>query len=96
MTRDKGPSVEGHASPPRHQGSAEIAATVARNAPAVLDLLADGVPRPRAAIVASLAGQHSKDDVVRTLMRLAVTGRLVETGGKYTLAAAPGPDPDAG
>ncbi len=69
---------------------------VARTAPAVLDLLRDGVPRSRAAIVAALADRHPKEDVVRTLMRLAVTGRLVETGGRYTPAAAPGPDPDAG
>jgi hypothetical protein len=46
--------------------------------------------------VAALAGQHAKEDVVRTLMRLAVTGRLVETGGRYTLATEPGPEPDAG
>jgi hypothetical protein len=96
MPRTKGPPVGGHPSPPRHQGSAEIGAMVARTAPAVLELLADGVPRPGAAIVTALAGRHSKDDVVRTLMRLAVTGRVEETGGRYTLAAEPGPDPDAG
>jgi hypothetical protein len=93
MSRTKGPPVEGHPSPSRHQGSAEIAATVARTAPAVLDLLADGVPRPRAAIVASLAGRHPKDDVVRTLMRLAVTGRVDESGGRYTLATEADPEP---
>ena len=87
MPRTKGPPVEGHPSPTRHQGSAEIGAMVARTAPAVLDLLADGIPRRRAAIVTALAGRHSKDDIVRTLMRLAVTGQLVETGGKYTLPA---------
>ncbi len=96
MSRTKGPPVGGHRSPTRHQGSAEIAAAVARTAPAVLDLLADGVPRPRAAIVAALAGQHSKDDVVRTLMRLAVTGRLVESGGRYTRATDHDPEPDVG
>ena len=94
MPHTKGPPVGGHPSPPRHQGSAEIGAMVARTVPAVLELLADGVPRPRAAIVAALAGRHAKDDVVRTLMRLAVTGRVDESGGKYTLAT--GPDPDAG
>ncbi len=67
---------------------------MARTAPAVLDLLADGVPRHRAAIIASLADRHAKDDVVRTLMRLAVTGQLVETGGRYTLATEPDPEPD--
>ena len=69
---------------------------VARTAPAVLDLLADGVPRSRAVIVAALAGRHAKGDVVRTLMRLAVTGRVDESGGRYTLATEPGPEPDAG
>ncbi len=93
MPRTKGPPVEGHPSPPRHQGSAEIGAMVDRTAPAVLDLLKDGVPRPRAAIVAALADRHPKDDVVHTLMRLAVTGRVIETGGRYTLATEPDPGP---
>jgi hypothetical protein len=79
-------------SSPRHQGSAEIAAVVARTAPAVLDLLADGVPRSKAAIVAALADRHAKGDVVRTLMRLAVTGRVVEVRGKYAPGVATGPD----
>ena len=72
-------------------GSAEIEAIVARTAPAVLGLLADGVLRTRAAIVAALAGRHSKEDVVRTLMRLSVTGRLEEGGGRYGPGAAPDP-----
>ena len=69
-------------------GSAEVAAAVARTAPAVLGLLADGLPRSRAAIVAALAGRHVAGDVVHTLMRLAVTGRLVEAGGKYVFGTA--------
>ena len=75
-------------SPPT--GSAEIEAIVARTAPAVLGLLADGVPRPRAAIVAALAGRHGKEDVVRTLMRLSVTGLVGEEGGRYTLGPEAG------
>jgi hypothetical protein len=74
---------------------------VARTAPAVLALLGDGTPRPRSAIITALADRHSKDDVVRTLMRLAVTGQLNERQGKYSLASDPkaeagaqGPDPD--
>jgi hypothetical protein len=43
------------------------------------------VPRTRGTIIAALADRHAKDDVRRTLMRLAVTGRLVETGGRYIL-----------
>jgi hypothetical protein len=97
MPRAKPPSPDVHpSSSSRHQGSAEIAAVVARTAPAVLDLLADGVPRPRAAVVAALAGRHAKEDVVRTLMRLAVTGRVEEAGGRYALAAAADPGPEAG
>jgi hypothetical protein len=60
-------------------------------APDVLVLLADGVPRTEAAIVAALADRHPKDDVRLTVMRLDVLGQLVETGGKYTL-----PAPEAG
>ena len=95
MPRAKPPFPDVHPSPSsRHQGSAEIAAMVARTAPAVLDLLADGVPRRRAVVVAALADRHAKDDVVRTLMRLAVTGRLVESGGRYTPATEPDPRPN--
>jgi hypothetical protein len=67
-------------------GSAEINAMVARVAPAVLGLLADGVPRTEAAIVEALAGRHDRQDVISTLIRLSVTGEVEETGGKYTLA----------
>jgi hypothetical protein len=51
--------------------------------------LDDGLARPRSAIIAALADRHPKEDVIRTLMRLAVTGQLVETGRKYSLAPAP-------
>ena len=60
---------------------------VERITPDVLALLGEGVPRPEAAIVAALADRHPKDDIRRTLMRLAVTEQLVETRGKYTLPA---------
>ena len=36
--------------------------------------------------MAALADRHPRDEVARTLMRLAVTGRLAEIGGKHTLA----------
>ena len=72
--------------PRPYPSSADMDAMVARVAPAVLALLGDGVPRSRRAIVAALADRHPRDEVVRTLTRLAVTGRLVEAGGKYTLA----------
>jgi hypothetical protein len=68
--------------------SADLVATIERVAPDVLTLLADGEPRSEATIVAALADRHPKDDVKRTLARLAVTERLVETGGRYTLPAA--------
>jgi hypothetical protein len=64
---------------------------VARGAPAILALLADGVPRTKPAIVAALAGRHDRQDVVHTLIRLAVTGQVVETGGKYVPGTAPEP-----
>jgi hypothetical protein len=70
-------------------GSAEIEAMVARTAPAILELLGDGTPRPRSAIITALADRHPKEDVVRTLMRLAVTGQLNERERKYGLGAAP-------
>jgi hypothetical protein len=67
---------------------------VARTAPAILELLKDGTPRPRSAIIMALADRHLKEDVVRTLMRLAVTEQLVETGHKYSLAPATGAGAD--
>jgi hypothetical protein len=73
---------------PPLSGSAEIETMVARTAPAILQLLADGTPRPRGAIITALADRYLKEDVTRTLMRLAVTGQLVETGRKYSLPPA--------
>ena len=81
-------------SPYKGAGSAGLNATVARTAPAVLELLGDGVPRSKPAIVVALAGRHDRQDVIHALIRLAVTGRVVETGSKYTLG--PAPDPAAG
>jgi hypothetical protein len=69
-------------------GTAEPNAMIERVAPDVLELLADGVPRSKAAAVAALAGRHEGEDVALTLVRLAVTGRMVEAGSKYTLAVA--------
>jgi hypothetical protein len=77
--------------PNRYPSSADTDAMVARVAPAILALLADSVPRSKRAIAAELADRHPKDEVLRTLMRLAVTDRVVETGGKYVL-----PPPAAG
>jgi hypothetical protein len=64
---------------------------VACVAPAILERLGDGLPRSRREIVDALAPRHAKDEVVRTLMRLAVTGRLVEATRKYRLGPAPEP-----
>ncbi len=61
-------------------------AMVERVAPAILELLADGVPRSKTMIGRALADRHFKDEVKRALMRLAVTGRVAEKNGKYALA----------
>ena len=63
----------------RYSSSDDTHAMVARIAPVILKLLSDGLPRNRHEIVQALAPQHAKDEVKRTLMRLSVTGRLVET-----------------
>jgi hypothetical protein len=70
-------------------GSAEIEAMVTRTAPAVLELLGDGTPRARSAIIAALADGYPKEDVVHTLMRLTVTEKLIEANRKYNLPPAP-------
>jgi hypothetical protein len=73
--------------PKPYASSADTEAMVARIAPAILALLGDGVPRSRRAILAALADRYSREEVRRTLMRLAVTGRLDDAGGKYVLGA---------
>ena len=65
--------------------SADTDAMIDRVAPAILALLGDGAPRPKRAIVASLADRHPKDEIIRTLMRLTVTDQLVQLGSKYRL-----------
>jgi hypothetical protein len=79
--------------PPKPASSTDLNLVIARITPDVLILLGDGVPRTRGTILAALADRHPKDDVRRTLMRLAVTERLVETGGKHTL---PTPETEQG
>ena len=71
--------------PQHYSSSDETHAMVARVAPVILELLGDGLPRSRHDIVAALALRHTKDEVVRTLMRLAVTGQLIEAERKYRL-----------
>jgi hypothetical protein len=68
--------------------SADFDALLARVTPDVLALLVDGLPRFRATILAALADPHPKENLRRTLMRLAVIEQVVETGGKDTLPAA--------
>jgi len=74
--------------PSAFTGTSELNAMIERVAPDVLELLADGVPRTKAAIVEALAGRHAEDEVELTLMRLAVTGQVQETSGRYTLVEA--------
>ena len=72
-------------------GTAELNATIERVAPDVLGLLADGMPRKKAAIVEALAGRHDKQDVVHALIRLVVTGQVSESGSRYVLPAGEEP-----
>ena len=81
-------------SPYERAGSAELNAMVERVAPAIPELLADGVPRAKPAIVAALAGRHDRQDVAHALIRLAVTEQVIEAGGKYALAQESAPDAD--
>jgi hypothetical protein len=72
--------------PSAFTGTAELNATIERVAPDILALLADGVPRRKPAIVAALADRYA-EDVTLALIRLTVTERVVEAGGRYALAA---------
>jgi hypothetical protein len=73
--------------PTKRWSSADLDIVIAQVTPDVLALLGDGVPRSEAVIIAALAGQHPKDDVRRTVMRLAVLGQLAMQGSRYTLPA---------
>jgi hypothetical protein len=74
--------------------SAEFNAVLARVTPDILALLGDGVPRSRSTILAALVDRHPRQDIRRALMRLAVTEKVRERGGKYRLPEpTPGPDP---
>jgi hypothetical protein len=75
------------AKPSRLLSSADLHAAIERVAPDVLALLADGVPRAEAAIVAALAGRHPKDEVRRAVARLSVLGHLALQGSRYILPA---------
>ena len=77
----------------KHWSFANLDAAIEQVVPDVVALLTDGVPRSRGTILAALADRHPREDVKRTLMRLAVTERLVETGGKYIL---PTPETEQG
>ena len=87
--RTRMPTSTRRPNPYERAGSAEVNAMVERVAPAVLELLADGMPRSKAAIVEALAGRHDKQDVVHTLIRLAVTGQ-VEEKAQFALAVGIG------
>jgi hypothetical protein len=80
------------AKPSAFTGSTDVNAMIEHVAPDILGLLADGVQHRKAAIVAALAGRHAEDEVELTLIRLAVTERAAETGGKCTLAQEAAPD----
>jgi hypothetical protein len=73
----------------RPWSSADLNAAIERVAPDVLALLADGVPRPEAAIVRALAGRQPKGEVALTLMRLAVLGQVEGRASKCILAPRP-------
>jgi len=78
--------------PSAFTGSADVNDMVERVALDILELLADGVPRTKAAIVETLAGRHNVEDIALVLIRLAVTEQVVETNGRYTLVQESAPD----
>jgi hypothetical protein len=59
--------------------------TVEKVGPDIEALLADGVPRSKRMITAELVPRHAKRDVLQAILRMIVTGRLVQVGIKYAL-----------
>ena len=84
----KTPTTDNTSPPRRASASDDVNAAIARVTPDVLTLLGDGVPRTRGVILAALADRHPKDDVRRTVMRLAVLGQIAMRGSRYSLPAA--------
>jgi hypothetical protein len=81
-------TIPTHAPSSRPLGSRDgLEAMLARTMPVVLGLLADGVPRSKRAIVAALVDRHDRKEVGYAVMRLSVTGRIVERNGRFTLPA---------
>ena len=76
------------AKPATFTGSASINALIDQVAPAILGLLADGVPRTKGVIVQALAGRHGAEAVALALIRLSVSGDVEQAGSKYTLGMA--------
>ena len=72
---------------PSRSSFADINAVIAQVTPDIVALLGDSVPRSRGTILTALADRHPREDVRRTLMRLAVLGQLAMQGSRYTLPA---------
>ena len=58
---------------------------VAKVGPDIERLLADGVPRSKRMITAELVPRHASRDVLQAILRMTVTGRLLQVGSKYAL-----------
>jgi hypothetical protein len=67
---------------------------MAQVGPAVERLLGDGVSRSRREIFTALEPAFQRNVVRRALMRLAATGRLIQSGTKYTLPLEQGAEQD--
>jgi hypothetical protein len=80
---------------PSRSSFADINAVIAQVTPDIVALLGDSVPRSRGTILTALADRHPREDVRRTLMRLAVLGQLAMRGSRYTLPA-PEAEPGGG
>src|ERR1700760_3260718 len=68
------------AKPATFTGSAARHALVFHIVPAILRLLADGVPRTKGVIVRALAVRHGSEAVALALIRLSVTGEVEQAG----------------
>jgi hypothetical protein len=77
---------------PRLPSSADRNAAIERVEDDVLTLVADDVPRSKDEIIAALGARHRRNDIKRTIVRLAVSGQLDVLGGKYVFAREPEED----
>lgn len=71
--------------PAKTFGRADLDAILEATRPAIRGLLADGTPRSKRQIIASLQDRYPRIHLNQTILRMAVTGQLAMQDTKFSL-----------